>query len=121
MTTLDFKPILCPKCGTLVFSGISWAGFAKLLDKNTLTIEEEIIKKLSGLKTYEIHRTRVSFEAVERSANRIKWATPDKTRIVLADHHCSTMSLFETLDDAPNYWAKPERKNDDLSDMPAPF
>ena len=107
MTSQDFQPVICSKCGTLVWSGISWAGFAKLLDKNTLTIEEEIIKKLAGLKTYEIHRTRVSFEAVERSANRIKWASPDKTRIILADHHCSTMALFETLDDAPNYWPGP--------------
>jgi len=54
--------------------------------------------------TYECHRTRVSFEAVERSVNRIKWALPGKDRVILADHHCSTMALFETLDDVPNYW-----------------
>lgn len=57
--------------------------------------------------TYECHRTRVSFEAVERTTNRIRWAAPGKDRVILADHHCSTMALFETLDDAPNYW--PER------------
>ncbi len=107
MTSSDFKPIICSKCGTLVWSGISWAGFSRLLNKERLTIEEEIIKKLSGLQTYEIHRTRVSFEAVERSANRIKWAAPGKNRVILADHHCSTMALFETLDDAPNYWPGP--------------
>lgn len=107
MITSDFKPILCTKCGALVWSGISWAGFARLLDKQRLTIEEEIIKKVSGLRTYELHRTRVSFEAVERSVNRIKWANPNKDRVVLADHHCSTMALFESVDDAPLYWSGP--------------
>lgn len=100
----DFKPILCAKCGGLVWSGYSWAGFKKTLGKDRLTIEEEIIKRISGLMTYECHRTRVSFEAVERSVNRIKWALPGKDRVILADHHCSTMALFETLDDVPNYW-----------------
>ena len=104
MATTDFKPILCGKCGGLVWSGITWAGFARLLGKDRLTIEEEIIKKISGLKTYELHRTMVSFEAVERSVNRIKWAKPDKNRVVVADHRCSLMVLFETLEDAPNYW-----------------
>lgn len=107
MTSFDFKPIICKKCGTVVWSGISWAGFARLLDKERLTIEEEIIKRISGLMTYEIHRTRVSFEAVERSINRIKWAAPGKNRIILADHHCSTMALFETLDSVPHYWSEP--------------
>ena len=104
---MDFKPIICNKCGSVVWSGFSWGGFKKTLGKDRLTIEEEIIKRISGLMTYECHRTRVSFEAVERTTNRIRWAAPGKDRVILADHHCSTMALFETLDDAPNYW--PER------------
>jgi DNA-directed RNA polymerase subunit N (RpoN/RPB10) len=118
MSAFNFKPILCSKCGTLIWSGVSWAGFARRLDKKRLTIEEEIIKRISGLRTYEAHRTMVSFEAVERTVNRIKWAGPDKTRVILADHHCSTMTLFETLDDAPNYWPKPTYAN---STQGAPF
>lgn len=109
MSVFNFKPILCRKCGALIWSGVSWAGFARLLDKQRLTIEEEIVHRLSGRHSYELHRTMVSFEAVERSANRIKWARPDKDRVVVADHHCSTMHLFETIDDAPNYWAKPTK------------
>ena len=104
MTSSDFKPILCSKCGALVWSGISWAGFARLLDKQRLTIEEEVIKRINKLMTYELHRTRVSFEAVERSYNRIRWALPDKDHVIVAEHHCSTTHLFETVDDAPSYW-----------------
>jgi len=100
----DFKPVICPRCNALIWTGISWAGFARRLDKERLTIEQEIIKVIAGLKTYEAHRTMVSFEAVERSANRIKWATPGKDRVILADHLCSSLALFETLDDAPDYW-----------------
>ena len=104
MTSSDFKPILCSKCGAVVWSGISWAGFARLLDKQRLTIEEEVIHRLAKRRSYELHRTMVSFEAVERTANRIKWARGDKDRVIVADHHCSTMRLFETLDDVPSYW-----------------
>lgn len=115
----DFKPINCAKCGTVIWQGISWAGFSRRLDKTVLTIEEEIIKRLSGLMTYEAHRTRVSFEVVERSVNRIKWAAPDKARIVLADHRCSSFKLFDT--EVPTYWKTPERKVNDLQDLQAPF
>lgn len=118
MSIADFKPILCRKCGVVVWSGVSWAGFSRLLDKQRLTIEEEIIKRLSGLKTYELHRTRVSFEAVERSVVRIKFADPGKDRVVLADHHCSNWSLFETLEDAPNYWPQPVMATSPVEGMP---
>jgi len=100
----DFKPINCRRCGALVWRGISWAGFPRHLDTPVLTIEEEIIKRLSKLMTYELHRTRVSFEAVERSLCRIKWANADKHRIIVADHTCEGTKLFER--EVPNYWAK---------------
>jgi len=98
-----FKPINCQRCGTVVWEGISWAGFAKKLDKKKLTIEEEIVKRLSGLMTYEIYRTSVSFEAVERSLIRIEGSQREK--IVLADHTCSNFTLFDT--EVPEYFKKP--------------
>ncbi len=100
----DFKPINCFKCGALVWEGVSWAGFSRRLDTARLTIEEEIIKKITGLKTYELHRTRVSFEAVERSLNRIRWAQAGKDRVIVADHLCTSFRLFETT--PPDYWPK---------------
>jgi hypothetical protein len=100
----DFKPVTCGRCQAVIWTGISWAGFARRLDTPRLTIEEEIIKRLSGLMTYELHRTRVSFEAVERSVNRIKWAKGDKDRVILADHTCQGYRLFETT--PPQYWTQ---------------
>lgn len=102
-----FKPIFCKRCGSVVWSGISWAGFPKRLGVEKLTVEEEIIKRISGLMTYEIHRTQVSFEAVERTIHRIKWADPSRNRIILADHHCSDFQLFQSLDSVPDYWPAP--------------
>ena len=102
-----FKPVICKRCGTVVWSGISWAGFPKLLDTDRLTIEEEVIKRINGLMTYEAHRTQVSFEAVERGLQRIKWAAPGKDRVILADHHCSDFKLFQSLETVPDYWARP--------------
>ena len=113
-----FKPINCKRCGAVVWEGISWAGFNKRLDKKTLTIEEELIKILTGVKTYECHRTHISFEAVERSLIRIQ-AGRKKHIVILADHTCSTFNLFDT--EIPNYWAKPERKTNDLSSVQPPF
>jgi DNA-directed RNA polymerase subunit N (RpoN/RPB10) len=104
MINNDFKPINCSRCGTVVWQGISWAGFAKKLDTPVLSIEEEIIKRLSGLMTYECHRTMVSFEAVERSLNRIKFSKRRNT-VILADHICGEFKLFATQ--APDYWQIP--------------
>ncbi len=115
----DFKPINCRRCGCVIWQGISWAGFARRLDTPLLTIEEEIIKRISGLMTYEVFRTRVSFEVVERSLNRIRWAKGDMARMILADHICQGSVLFDTH--IPNYWPTIERKSNELSDMQAPF
>ncbi len=95
--------------------GLYWGS---VLSTAARTIEEEITKKMAGLKTYEIHRTRVSFEAVERSVNRIKWAAPGKDRVILAEHHCANMSLFETLDDVPAYWSQPVMASSPVEGMP---
>ena len=113
-----FKPISCKKCGAMIWEGISWAGFHKRLDKKSLTIQEEIIKILSGIKTYECHRTHISFEAIERSLIRIQGGRK-KHIVILADHTCSTFSLFDN--EIPNYWPRPERKADDLSSLQPPY
>ncbi len=105
----DFKPINCRKCGTLIWTGISWAGFQKQLDTATLTIEEEIIKRISKIMTFECFKTRVSFEAVERSLNKIQWGK-NKASVILAEHTCSSLRMIQT--EAPQYWATPGRKEE---------
>ena len=105
----NFKAILCRRCHAVVWEGISWAGFAKRLDTKSLTVEEELVAILKGLKTYECWRTSVSFEAVERSLIRIQGGRKKHT-VIVADHICSGTRLFETLEDAPDYWARPMTK-----------
>ena len=85
-----------------------------------LTIEEEIIKRLTGFKTYQLHKTHISFEAVERSLIRIQGERRE-SKIILADHHCHKMSLFATVDMAPNYWAKPAQPKTPDNEQGAPF
>ena len=103
MTTSDFKPVNCGRCGRIIWTGITWAGFSRRLGKNTLTIEEEIMTRLTGLMTYRIYRTRISFEAIERTANRIKWAT-DPDAVILADHTCDGFAIFDT--EIPEYFSR---------------
>lgn len=113
-----FKPVICKKCGAVVWSGISWAGFPKMLDTDRLTIEEEIIKRINGLMTYEAHRTQVTFEVVERSLQRIKWAQPNKDRVILADHRCSDFKLFQSLETVPDYWSGPVKEKVEVEGFP---
>jgi len=105
----DFKPINCRKCGTVIWTGISWAGFQKRLDTATLTIEEEILKRISKVMTFECFKTKVSFEAVERSLNRIRWGK-NKASVILAEHTCSSLRMIQT--EAPEYWANRGQKEE---------
>lgn len=103
MASEHFKPILCPRCQAVVWHGISWAGFERKLDITVLTIEEEIIKRLTGFKTFQLHKTHVSFEAIERCMIHIKREDRSK-KVVLAEHRCQGFTVFNTVDMAPNYW-----------------
>jgi hypothetical protein len=97
----DFKPINCIRCGTVVWAGISWAGFARRLDTPVLSLEQEIVKRISNTMTFACYKTKVSFEAVERSVNRIKWGVSPGS-VILAEHTCTSIRLFEVT--PPNYW-----------------
>ena len=88
MSIYDFKIINCAKCGTDVWFGVSWAGFNTKLDMTPLNLVEEILARAKGLMTFEISPTSNSFEAIERSLNRIKWASPMQRRVILAKHSC---------------------------------
>ena len=104
----NFEPINCRACGKLIWHGLSSAGFDTKLDTTRLNLVEEIVKILEGARTYECHKTVVSFEAVRRTSSRIAMGT-NPNAVTLATHLCSTMHLFETPDMAPAYWGKPQR------------
>lgn len=86
MTTFEFKPINCRKCGHLVWDGLSSAGIPIKLDTARLNIVDEIHTLQRGTSTYQIHRTLTSFEATRRSQARMGAKDP----IVLATHTCRT-------------------------------
>jgi hypothetical protein len=100
-------------------------GFQIKLDPATLTIEEEIMKKMSRCRTFELYRTAVSFEADLRSVNAIA-RSQGRDRIILAAHSCSkTMEIFRLKgqepegDEVPDYWNR--RKKPQLETEGIPF
>ena len=99
MTIYDFKPIDCPKCGHLVWDGLTSAGVPVKLDVDRLNIVDEIKTLQEGTATYQIHRTTHSFEATRRTPARMAAVEP----IVLARHTCSQVAFFFGAT-APDYF-----------------
>jgi hypothetical protein len=103
MIDFNFKPINCHKCGYLVWDGISSSGFQTKLDTARLNIVDEILKLSTGIRTYQIHRTSVSFEVTRRTAIRMAAVDP----IVLAEHTCS-FDGFTFGQVPPDYFNRPK-------------
>jgi hypothetical protein len=100
-------------------------GFQIRLDPGILTIQEEIIKRITGSRTFQLHRTAVSFEADLRSLNAIERSKGQKP-IILASHSCSkTKEIFRFKgqepgqEEVPDYWQK--RKTPQLESEGIPF
>lgn len=124
MKNSNFKAIYCRACGKLIWEGLT-VGFQIRLDPAILTIQEEIAKKMSRCRTFELHRTAVSFEADLRSVNAIARSQGDDP-IVLAAHTCSkTMEIFRLKgqepegDEVPDYWQR--RQTPQLEKEGIPF
>jgi len=114
MKDSNFKPIYCTPCGKLIWEGMT-VGFQIRLDPGTLTIQQEIIKRIQGSRTFELQRTAVSFEADLRSLNAIK-RSKDKAPIILASHSCSrTKEIIRFKDqqpgqeEIPDYWSRAKK------------
>jgi hypothetical protein len=100
MTSFNFLAVDCRSCGNLVWDGLSSSGIPIKLDTGRLNLRDEIVKLLTGGRTYQIHRTSISFQATARIGARIGAANP----IVLALHECYPMTVFS--ESAPDYWEK---------------
>jgi hypothetical protein len=116
MSYLDFKPINCRACGKLIWAGLSAAGFPTKLDIERLNILEEIIKKVSQIRTYEAHRTLVSFEVTPRTGAYLIGTDFKPERVILAEHKCSTFTLFEV--EPPDYWNRKINQKSNLEGVP---
>lgn len=124
MKDSNFTPLFCTGCGKLIWEGLV-VGFQISLDPGTLTIQEEIIKRIQGSRTFELHRTAVSFEAELRSLNAIQ-RSQGKNPLILASHSCSrTKEIFRfkkqepAEDEIPDYWNR--RKKPQLESEGIPF
>lgn len=89
----------CRKCGNIVWVGLCWAGFLTRLDVTPLTLTQEIMAKMMGRRTHQIHRTSESFETTPRRGAYLKAANA----IVLGDHICDPSS-FRFGEVAPEYF-----------------
>lgn len=101
MSDFNFQPMNCRNCGNLIWDGLTSAGIPMKLDPMRLTILDEILKLTANGRTYQLHRTSVSFEATRRTATRMNAVDP----IVLAEHLCSPMTTFGQI--APEYFNRP--------------
>jgi hypothetical protein len=124
MKDSNFIPIFCTGCGKLIWEGLT-VGFQIRLDPGILTIQEEIIKRITGSRTFQLHRTAVSFEADLRSLNAIERSKGQKP-IILASHSCSkTKEIFRFKgqepgqEEVPDYWQR--RKTPQLESEGIPF
>ena len=112
MTSSDFQAIDCRSCGNLVWDGLSYAGVPIKLDTGRLSLRDEIVKLLTGGRTYQIHRTSVSFQVTPRSKAYIAAANP----IVLALHECYPMTVFS--ESAPDYWGRAKQELTTSEEVP---
>jgi hypothetical protein len=124
MKDSNFIPTFCRACGKLIWEGLI-VGFQTRLDPGTLTIQEEIIKRITGTCTFELHKTAVSFEAGLRSLNAIQ-RSKGQTPTILASHSCTrTKEIFRfkgeepVEDEIPDYWNR--RKTSQLEQEGIPF
>lgn len=109
MNNSNFIPIFCTACGKLIWEGLT-VGFQIRLDPATLTIQEEIIKRIQGNRTFELHKTAVSFEADLRSLSAIE-RSKGQNPTILASHSCSrTKEIYRSKgqepgqEEVPDYW-----------------
>ena len=89
------------------------------LDVTPLTLSQEIVAKIMGRRTHQIHRTAESFETTPRRGAYLKAATA----IVLGDHICD-LSAFRFGEVAPEYFNRPITKQSSEGvpfRLPAPF
>jgi hypothetical protein len=111
-TSENFQINTCRPCGKLFWEGYSSAGFLTRLDVEPLDVREELIAKLTGRRTYRIHPTAVSFEAIPR----VCIIAPNA--IVLAQHQCDPSQFKFGEVEPPDYFNRNKRKPTESEGVP---
>lgn len=100
MSTFNFEAIPCRSCKRTIWTGLASTGIATKLDTTRLNLAQEIMAKLEGKRTYQIHQSLTSFEATPRLGARLGGGGA----IVLATHICSWHDF--NYGSAPDYFAR---------------
>ena len=111
-TSEHFQINTCRPCGKLFWEGYSSAGFLTRLDVELLDIRFELIAKLTGRRTYQIHPTAVSFEATPRIGIIASNA------LVLAQHNCDPSEFAFGQVEAPDYFNRNKTKLTESEGVP---
>ena len=111
-TSEHFQINTCRPCGKLFWEGYSSAGFLTRLDIELLDVRLELIAKLTGRRTYQIHPTAVSFEATPRVGILAKNA------LVLAQHKCDPSEFKFGEVEPPDYFNRKKRKSIEAEGVP---
>lgn len=109
----NFQVATCRPCGKLYWIGYSSSGILTRLDVEPLDIRAELIAKLTGRRTYQIHKTGVSFEATPRVGILAINA------LVLATHKCDPSEFKFGEVEPPDYFNT--RKPDKSESEGVPF
>jgi len=109
MSNFNFAPISCTSCQRIIWAGLSSTGIAIKLDTARLNLAQEVVKKIEGVRTYQIHKTVISFEATPRIGARLGAASP----VVLATHICSWADF--NYGSAPDYFKAEAITSDEVS------
>jgi hypothetical protein len=117
MKTEDVIPTFCPTCGKLVWKGWCRWGLPVTADIKRLSVIDQVKAKLNGRQIYRVIKTSVSI----RLKAHDKWSIEYyKDPVVIASHTCSTTHLFQTMDDVPDYFPKPQPSPTPASSHPVP-
>lgn len=111
-TSENFQPAICRPCGKLYWIGYSSAGFLIRLDVQPLDVRAELIAKLTGRRTYQIHPTAVSFEATPRVGILAKKA------LVLTTHNCDPSEFTFGEVEPPDYFNRKKPAKSESEGVP---
>lgn len=111
-TSENFQIATCRPCGKLYWIGYSSAGFLTRLDVQPLDIRAELIAKLTGRRTYQIHPTAVSFEVTPRIG------ILGINAIVLATHNCNPSEFAFGEVEPPDYFNRIKVKKTETEGVP---
>jgi hypothetical protein len=86
-------------------------------DIERLSVVDQIKAKLNGRQIYRVTKTSVSIRLKVHDNWSIGYY---KDPVVLASHTCTSTHLFESLEDIPDYFPKPQASPQPASSHPVP-